>query len=559
MAPAKAAGDRAPARTQAADRLERGRRCYAERAWLQAYTALSQADQAAPLGAEDLELLATAAGMLGRDDDYLSLLERAHHAFLDAGEPLRAARCAFWVGTYSAIRGQVARATGWLGRAQRLVEREERDCVEQGYLLVTAIMEQEAAGDYEAAYATTVKGAAIGERFGDADLVALALHDQGRILAKQGRIEDGLGLLDEVMVAVSTGELSPIVTGLLYCSVIEGCQQVFELRRAREWTAALTQWCAEQPEMVSFTGRCLVHRAEIMQVDGAWPDALEEARRAGERFAQVQHQVAVGESFYRQGEIHRLRGERGAAEEAYREASRLGWEPQPGLALLRLAQGDNDAAVGAIRRVAAETTDPLKRAGLLPAYVEIMLAVGELEEARSACRELEEITAGYRSGMLSAMVGACPGCGRPGRRRRLGRPRRAPARVPGVAGARGAVRGCARTRPRRARLPAARRRGRRGDGARRGAPRLPGARRRAGPRAGGEARPDGGAQDGRRADRARAGGAPPGRNRQTNRAIADDLVISEKTVARHVSNIFTKLRVSSRSAVTAYAYEHDLV
>ena len=356
------------------------------------------ADQVSPLEPEDLELLATSAAMLGDDDEYMSVLERAHHAYLDEGETLRAVRCAFWVGMFSAIRGELARSTGWFGRAHRLLGRDERDSVERGYLLAAVMMQQEESGDYEAAHATTLEAIGIGERFGDADLVALALREQGRMLLDRGQVEAGLGVLDEVMVAVSTGELSPMVTGLLYCSVIHDCRQVYELRRAREWTAALTQWCAEQPEMVAFNGRCLVHRAEIMQVDGAWPDALAEARRAGERFAQVLNQVATGEAFYRQGEIHRLRGERALAEEAYREASRCGWEPQPGLALLRLAQGDNDAAAAAIRRVVGEATEPLKRAGLLPAYVEIMLAAGDLEEARSACRELEEITEGQRGG-----------------------------------------------------------------------------------------------------------------------------------------------------------------
>ena len=245
----------------------------------------------------------------------------------------------------------MGRATGWLGRAQRLVEREGRDCVEQGYLLLPVMLRHEAAGDCEAASATAAEAAEIGERFGDADLFALAVQEQGHVLVKQGRVEEGLGLLDEAMVAVTAGELSPIVTGLVYCSVIVGCQEVYELRRAQEWTAALTRWCEEQPDMVAFTGLCLVHRAEIMQLHGAWPDALEEARRAGERCAQAKNQAAAAQAFYRQGEVHRLRGEFAAAEEAYREASRCGWEPQPGLALLRLAQGNGDAAAAAIRRV----------------------------------------------------------------------------------------------------------------------------------------------------------------------------------------------------------------
>ena len=163
--------------------------------------------------------------------------------------------------------------------------------------------------------------------------------EQGRGLVKLGRVTEGLGLLDEVMVAVTGGELSPIVTGLMYCSVIDSCQEAHALRRAREWTAALSRWCEQQPEMVSFTGRCLIHRAEIMQLHGSWADALVEAERAGQRSEEGANLGAAGEAHYRQGELQRLRGEFAAAEEAYRAASRWGREPQPGLALLRLAQG----------------------------------------------------------------------------------------------------------------------------------------------------------------------------------------------------------------------------
>jgi tetratricopeptide (TPR) repeat protein len=275
---------------------------------------------------------------------------------------MRAVRCAFWVGMNLALRGEMGNATGWLGRAQRLVEREEGDCVERGYLLVPVMLRHEAVGDWEAAYATAADAAEIGERFGDPDLLALAVHEQGCALIQQGRVEEGLGLLDEAMVAVIAGELSPIVTGIVYCSVIMGCQEVYALHRAQEWTAALTRWCEQQPDMVSFSGRCLVHRAEIMELHGAWREALEEARRAGERCARGKNQPAAAQAFYRQGEVHRLQGRFSAAEEAYRDASRCGFEPQPGLALLRMAQGNDDVAAAAIRRVVAETTEPLKRA-----------------------------------------------------------------------------------------------------------------------------------------------------------------------------------------------------
>jgi DNA-binding CsgD family transcriptional regulator len=543
----------------AIEELGRGRESYARRAWMDAYQLLSRADRAAPLGAEDLELLATSAYMLGRDDEFVSCLERAHHAYLGSGEAMRAARCAFWVGMNLALRGEMGRATGWLGRAQRLVEREGRDCVERGYLLLPLMFELEATGDYEGAAATAAAAAGIGERFDDADLFALAVHSQGILLLKQGMVVEGLGLLDEAMVAVTAGELSPIVNGFVYCGVIMGCQEAYELRRAQEWTAALTRWCEEQPDMVSFTGTCLVHRAEIMQLHGAWPDALEEARRAGQRLAQVRNQSGVAQAFYRQGEVHRLQGRFTAAEEAYREASRSGWEPQPGLALLRLAQGNGDAAAAAIRRAVGETTDPLKRARLLPAYVEIMLAVGDAQEAHSACRELEEISARNDRSMLGAMVAYAGGAvdlAEGDARAALLALRRAwqvwrdlevpyeAARVRVLVGL--ACRALGDDDTAGLELEAAR-----GVFAQLGA------------------EPDLARVDSltRHVPSIEAHGLTP-RELQvlrlvaagtTNKVIAVELVLSERTVDRHVSNIFTKLGVSSRTAATAYAYEHQLI
>jgi DNA-binding CsgD family transcriptional regulator len=543
----------------AIDELGRGRESYARRAWMDAYRSLSRADQASPLGAEDLELLATSAFMLGRDDDCLSSLERAHHAYLDAGEAMRAVRCAFWLVINLALGGEMSRATGWLGRAQRLVERDGGDCVERGYLLVPIMLRHEAAGDWEAAYAAAADAAEIGERFGDADLLALAIHEQGCALIQQERVEEGLGLLDEAMVAVTAGELSPIVTGIVYCSVIMGCQEVYALRRAQEWTVALTRWCEEQPAMVAFSGRCLVHRAEIMELHGAWREALEEARRAHQRCVQGKNQSAAAQAFYRQAEVHRLQGRFSAAEEAYRDASRCGCEPQPGLALLRLAQGNDDAAAAAIRRAVGETTEPLKRARLLPAYVEIMLAVGDVQEAHNACRELEEISARYESGMLGAMSAHAEGAvdlAQGDTRAALLALRHAwqmwqelevpyeAARVRVLLGL--ACRTLGDDDTAALELEAAR-----DVFARLGAA------------------PDLARADSltRRAASVDARGLTPRELQvlrllaagRTNKAIAAELVLSERTVDRHVSNIFTKLGVSSRTAATAYAYKQQLV
>ena len=234
---------------QAFDELERGRAAYEARAWSDARERLSRADQIDPLAPADLERLARSAYMLGRDGEYVSGLERAHDLYLRAGDVPHAVRCAFWIGHSMLFRGHLAHARGWFARANRHLEAEERDCVERGYLLIPVWLEQMAAGDYERGFATAGEAAAIGERFGDADLTWLARDEQGRALVKQGRAEEGLRLVDEALIAAGAGELSPVVTGIVYCNTIAFCRDAYELRHAWEWTDALTAWCANQPEM----------------------------------------------------------------------------------------------------------------------------------------------------------------------------------------------------------------------------------------------------------------------------------------------------------------------
>jgi DNA-binding CsgD family transcriptional regulator/tetratricopeptide (TPR) repeat protein len=542
----------------ASRQLDRARTHYEQHAWAEAYGALSRADQEAPLGAEDLERLAMAAYLIGRDDEYLGTLERAHNAHMDDGQCARAVRCGFWLGFRLLMRGEVGRASGWFARSQRLLEGEPRECAERGYLLLPVVEQRLDAGDFDAAYATAAAAAAIGERCGDADLIACARHQQGRTRLQEGQIEAGLALLDETMIAVTAGQLSPLVTGLMYCSVIGACQQVYAIDRSREWTAALSQWCEGQPDMVAFVGTCQVHRAEIMQLQGAWPEAIDEARRACARSRGIDRRAAAG-ALYQQAEVHRLKGEFAAAEEAYRGASQLGLEPQPGLALLRLVQGRPDVAATAIRRVATTSVDRLKRMSLLPAYVEIMVAVGDVQEARDACRELEDIARSFDTGVPAAI--AAHACGavdlaEGGAQAALGSLRHAlevwqrieapyaVARVRVLVGL--ACRALGDEEGAALEIAAARsvfeRLGAMPDLARIDSMTNPG--------------PSG-----------HAHGLTPRELQvlrlvaagETNKVIARKLSLSEKTIDRHVSNILTKLDVSSRTAATAFAYQRKLV
>ena len=417
------------------------------------------------LDGDELELVVTTAYLGGRVAEAMAALQQAEQAFARQGDHRRAARSAFWLGFLLLGRGELAQGSGWLARSRRLLEHEPPDCPEQGYLLIPAAMEQLQAGDHAAAQVTAARSAGIGRRAGEADLVAMAQFLQGAAAVTGGDVPAGLALLDEAMVAAVAGELTPPVTGTIYCGVIEVCQQVAELRRAREWTAALSAWCDSQPGLVTFTGQCLVHQAEILRLGGAWPEAVEAARRAAERLAEASDDLAIGAASYQQAEAHRVLGQLQAAEAAYQLASRWGLEPQPGLALLRLAQGRTDTAAAAIRRVLAETGDRLERARLLPAAVEILLATGDLGAAREAAAELAGIADGYRTLALLATAdhargAVCLADGDAAGAR--GRPAR---RLAGLARAGGTLRGGPGPAAHRPGLPGAGRRGRRRHGA----------------------------------------------------------------------------------------------
>jgi len=541
-----------------ADVLDRARAAFLEQSWETAYTGFCTADAQIPLSASDLDLYARTAYLVGKDEHCVRVLERAYHQRLEHGQREQAAQSAFWLGFNLMNRGETARAGGWLARAGQLVDAEDRSSATQGLLLVPKALHLLMSGDADASLELFEQALAIGRRTGDAEVEALGGLGVGQARIALGAPEAGLAQLDEVMVAVTAGEVSPIVSGLVYCAVIVACHETYEIRRAAEWTKALSRWCAAQPDLVPFRGQCLVHRAEILQLNGAWDDAMEQVQLARRRFSDPPGQPAIGMALYEQAELHRLRGELAAAEDAFGQANQCGHETQPGLALLRVAQGRLEAAQAGVRR-ALEETPAHNRPRLLAASVEIALTVGETSAARRCADELAELVGGHETAVLAAMSAQAGGSvllaeGRP--RDALDQLRRAwalwrdldapylAARVRELQ-----ARACrelgdhdAADMELRAAVDVFRELGAAPDVAR-----LAGAGTVAA-----SAGRDGLTAREVQVLREVASG-------KTNREVAENLFLSEKTVARHLSNIYTKLDISTRSAATAYAYEHDLV
>jgi DNA-binding CsgD family transcriptional regulator len=542
----------------AGDTLEQGREALQRRAWADAYALFSAAQRNAPLEPEDLERLALAAYLVGNDDDCAAAWLAAHQGFAQRGEVRRAARCAFWQACGLLFRGELAPAMGWIARGRRELEAAPQDCAEWGWLLLLTALPVMFEGDAYGAYSDFVRADEIAELCGDLDLAMFARLARGWSLILQQHVTEGMALLDEVMVAVVAGELSPILTGIFYCSTIELCQSVFDLRRAWEWTGALSRWCDAQPDLVPFRGNCLVHRCELFQLHGAWHDALDAAQRACDLLSPPPAWDSLGPAYYQLGEVHRLRGEFALAETAYRQASRAGRDPEPGRSLLFLAQGAGDAAAASIRRVLEETPDPVARAKLLPAYIDVMLAANDVAAGRVAVDELRRIADGIGAPYVRALAIHSTGAvllAKGDARAALGELRGAAAmwralKVPyQVARARVLVGLACRQ------LGDSDGAGLEFDAARGvfedlGAiPDLAQLRRLSGSLL----RPGDGLSPREREVLALLAAG------KTNRAIAAELFLSEKTIARHVSNIFAKLALSSRAEATAYAYKHGLV
>ena len=552
---------------KASETLRKGRGAFALRRWAEAYAHLSAADRGAPLAIDDLERLAAAAFLTGRDEIYGELWVRAHQQCLRARDVGRAARFAFWIVLDLFLEGELARAGGWLARARHLLDDAHRDCPECGLLLVldARLALQQGQGDVAAESAK--KAVAFADRFDDPELRVFSLLIAAQVRAEIGDANECGALLDEAMVAVTVGDASPIAVGVVYCAVISTCRQLFDVRRAREWTAALTQWCAREPELVPFRGQCLVHRAEVIRLSGAWTEAATEAERACEWMTRTAVRMSpeeqapapftypIGAAFHELAEAQRLRGDLADAEESYRQANLRGVSPEPGLALLRLAQGKPKTACTAVNRLLEQRQSTRARAETLAACVEIALAVHDVARARTAAEELTTIAARLGATFQQAVAAQAMG---------------------EVQLAEGDARGSLATlrdawtmwQGLDAPYHAARVRVQLGlafrllgdedaaalelDSARRVFERL-------------EARPDLARVDAlaRRGTRQLTpreveviGLVARG---ESNRAIARELAISERTVDRHVSNILMKLALPSRSAATGYAYQHGLV
>ncbi len=536
--------------------LRQAHEAYERREWVAAYRALSDVDDS-ELEARDFVALATTAYLLGRRNDCIQALQRAHLASVAAGDRPAAVRATYLLVLTLWQTGELAVGHGWLARAERLLDELGGDVVERGYVLEAQMMGHVHAGEFAEAFPLAPRVTDYGRRFAEPELVALGLHAEGRLALSSGRVAEGLERMDEALVGVVAGEVGTVSAGRIYCSTIEACQEVSDLGRAGEWTHALITWCGAQPGLVAYTGQCATHRGQLLRLHGAYADALRELDRAVERYLGVGGDPALGLAHYERGEVHRLRGDLDAAESAYDAAGAHGHPAQPGRALLRLARGRRDTATAAVRRLLAERRGPVQRSQVLPAAIEVLLGVGDTDEAASLAEELSGVADAFgctalRAAGQQALAAVELARGRPGaaleaaRRSQEAWTRLAAPYEVGrsrVLGGR-ALRGLGDEESAFAELAGAR-----AVFAELGA--VP-AEREVATLLGAPAAPGGLSPREVEVLRLVAGGL-------SNAAIADELTLSEKTVARHLSNIFVKLDVGSRTAAAAFAHEHDLV
>ncbi len=367
----------------------------AQQAWRGAYAAFGEVDGQS-LTAEDVENYGEAAWWSGKLEQAISLRERAYAAYSADDDALGAARMALTLSWDYEGRGAFAIARGWFASAERLLE-DVPEAPEHGRLmLMHALTAMFAEGQLDRAVELFDDAYALAKRVGNRDVQMLALSGKGRAFIKAGKIDEGLALLDEASASALCGDLRAHSAGLVYCITISSCQDVGDYRRAAEWTEAANRWC-DTLDVTGFPGACRVHRAEAMRLRGDWTAAEAQALAACEELKDFDRIIPAA-GYYEVGEIRRRRGDLVGAEEAYRASSELGREPQPGLSLLRLAEGKVDAAVSGISRSVQEAGEPLFRLRRLPAQVEIAIAAGDLKTARAAALDLEQIVDTYKIG-----------------------------------------------------------------------------------------------------------------------------------------------------------------
>lgn len=539
-------------------KLEEGRKAFSQGNWGRAFNILTSIDSESPLQPTDLELLATAAYMNGKDADCIDFWSRAHQEYIQGNDLKKGAQCGFWAGMILLNKGEFARANGWFTRSRRLLEDYSRNCAEKGLILIPEALNYLQSGETEKAGELFIKAGKTGKQFNNPDLITFSRLGLGQTRIREEDFSEGTKLLDEAMVSVVAEETSPVVTGIVYCNVLGTCHKICDMHRAREWTAAMSRWCDSQSELVPYRGQCLVRRAKIMQLQGDWENAMNEIEKA-HKLAGKSMPPAEGEAWYCQGELYRLQGNFSKAETSYRRANQLGWKPQPGLALLKLEGDQPEAAMEAIRQAEQESRDPFKRSEILPAFIEIMLETDRLQDAQNAADELSGLSEKLDTQYLRAVATRARGQVL----MKENKPREALNSLLDAWSTlkhMGALYESARTRvliglayravdaPDTAELEL--------DAARWMFRRL-------------------GAEHDltkidmlmRNTDTEEKHGLTPRElevlcclaTGKTNKEIAQELYISERTVDSHVSNILGKLNLPSRAAATAYAFKHNLL